>query len=340
MNHALRTAMRWALGRRVRRIGEDDAAAYLRAAAVPALGLNGAGSFARVASGANTAVIRWDAGEAGVFFARLWPWRQKTRPVVQHRTAAAMLREAGLATPDILFEDDTLATARRWGVEAVVERSAPGRPLSGIPHEEETDWAGTLADELARVHARPGATWGRPWLPGGARRPLPYWEGRIGKFRRRITPETSGLEAGEIEKALGELGSGLRSQAGRPPMLIHGDVSPAHLFADGAGGLVWIDFETVEYGAPEWDLATVGMWVRDRQFEIFMERYERAAGRRVDAETLRVFTLLMQWERLNSRVQRRRKLLERGEAEVRLLERVEYDRRSAEQAIRVLSGLA
>jgi hypothetical protein len=41
---------------------------------------------------------------------------------------------------------------------------------------------------------------------------------------------------------------------GRP---LHGDVHPGNLIAARGGGLVWIDFEDVCLGPPEWDLATI-----------------------------------------------------------------------------------
>jgi hypothetical protein len=338
MKQAIRTAVRLALGRRVRRIGDEDAAAYLRSVAAPTLGITADGVIERTATGANTAVMRWETGEKGTLYARLWPWRQKTRPVLQHRTAAAMLGEAGLATPEIVFGDDTLETARRWGFEAVIERAAPGRPLSAIPAEEGEDGVGQVAGDLARLHARRGKAWGRPWLPGGARRPGAYWRERIGKFRQRITEETCGLTSEEIRQALGQLQAGLEPQATRTPVLVHGDVSPGHLYPDGSGGLVWIDYETVEFGAAEQDLATVGLWVRGRRYEVFLETYEQACGHAVDRAALRVFAMLMHWERLNSRVQRRRKMLRRVGAKAGAIERVEHERRAAEQAIRMLAG--
>lgn len=267
----------------------------------------------------------------GLLYARIWPWKRKKNPVRQHQCAAELLEGAGLRTPGILYADDSVSTVSQWGVEVLVEREASGTPLSEI--RDTSNPLRLLARDLANLHRVAGQQWHQPWLPsGGSSGPSEWWEDRMSRFRERITPERSDLTTDEVSSALALLRSGLEDAAASEPRLVHGDVSPNHLFLDGER-LTWIDLETVHFGAAEEDLALLSRWLKPESLESFLEDYARHRETRIDPERLRTFQLLMHFERLNSRVQqirRRREKSKRGAKDAKL----EADRRDAEQAIR------
>lgn len=344
MNRHLRRLFRRALSPGVRRVGTAEASAYLREVAAARLSIGAAAPQTRMRAGANTAVIRWDTAERGTLYARIWPGDRKDRPVLQHVKAAEELGAAGLRTPEILFSDDTAATLRRWGLEAVVERAAAGRPMNDLEGYR-ADALAQLARELARMHGRRSELWGRPWIPGrGARDPREHWAARVTRFRERVPAASTSLSAEEYEASLGRLEKELRGAEPGRASLIHGDVSQGHVFVGEQPGLVWIDFGTVQYGAAEQDLAPVTRWLAPFALQKFLEAYEEARGEAVDWGRVRTFALLMHWERLNSRVQQRRRRAHRatpgggrdqGPARKHPA-KLEQDLRAAEAAIRDL----
>lgn len=323
------------------RMGTPDAVACLERHVAPALGLTGEGRFERIRTGANTPVLRWTTAREGVLYARVWPWKRQNSPVRQHREAADLLARAGLRMPEVLFADDSTATVTRWGVEILVEREAEGPSLK---HAGEARAEGLLRllEDLGRLHSIEGARWHKPWhRKQGYDDAMTWWRDRLERFCERITPETSGLSREEIETGLAMMREGLAVAARGAPVAVYGDVSQNHAFLHPDGGLTWIDLETVHFSRPEEDLAAVGRMLKGRFGTGFIEIYERAAGREVDREALRTFSLLLHWERLNSRVQQSRRRRERrkpGEEHVgrKPLSKLWKDQRVSEEAIRRL----
>lgn len=324
----------------VNRIATPQAVAYLQDVVAPRLGIPPMGDFRRVRAGANTAVVRWRTASGDVVYARIWPWKRQHHPVRQHREAAALLLAAGLHTPEILFSDDSTSLIAQWGVEVLVEREAAGGPLHHLADERPEVFV-SLARDLARLHTREGPAWNKPWLPrGGAESPSNFWNERLARFRERITPKSTSLTADEIAASLDLLRRGLEVAARRPPRLVHGDVSPSHVFVDEAGRLMWIDLETVHYGAAEEDLAAVFRWLPPRLFPAFLDTYAAATGRPVDPAALRTFRLFLHWERLNSRVQQARRRSLRADEGRKNVDKLVRDRRASEEAIRrLLAGV-
>lgn len=336
MNDRLRHLVRRAFTPGVKRIATADAVAYLQDIVAPRLGIPPAGEFTRIRAGANTAVIRWTTVPGDVLYARVWPWKRRHSPVRQHRNAAALLNAAGLRTPELLFEEDSTPTVTQWGVEAIVEREAPGHPLPRLADERGPAFTGLVRD-LVRLHAAEGAAWNRPWLHRqGLASPSSLWEERLSRFRERITPRTSSLTAMEISRSLELLRRGLGVAASRRPVLVHGDVSRNHIFIDQNDDFTWIDLETVHYGAAEEDLASVSHWLHGRLLVKFLRAYAEAAGRPIDLAALQTFCMLMHWERLNSRVQQTRRRGPRQDEGRKNLDKLARDRLSSEAAIRGL----
>lgn len=327
----------------IARLGTAEAVACLQDLVAPALGLRGEGEFERIRTGANTPVIRWTTASEGVLYARVWPWKRQNSPVRQHREAVALFDRAGLRTPEVLFADDSNATVLQWGVEVLVEREAEGLPLKHAGEAREAGFE-RLLEDLARLHAIEGAAWHKPWQrKQGFADPMELWGERLSRFAERITPESSGLNAMEIETGLKLMREGLTRVSGERPVAVHGDVSQIHAYVNSDGTLVWIDLETVRFSRPEEDLAAVARMLKHHHFPAFIETYEAAAGRSVDREALRTFLLLLHWERLNSRVQqqRRRESKRKDASEDENRKRpakLQKDQRISEEAIRSLIG--
>ena len=268
----------------------------------------------RVRGGANTVVRRWVTSREGVLFLRAWPWNPAKRRARGHRVASELLSKAGLATPRILFSDDSFATMRRWRLEAVVEKASGGLPLDPKSSDFQDSMA-EVARQLARLHAVQGPQWGSPWRPSNAFvNPRVYWADRLRKFELRINPETSGLSGAQIDRGLAQLRDRLLAVALRQPSLIHGDVGFGHVFVAPENKITWIDFGTVRYGVPEQDLADVRMNMCDAAgFERFLAAYRRHGQeeKAIDTGAIITFRLLALWERLNSRIQKRRHRRER-----------------------------
>lgn len=268
----------------------------------------------RIHGGANTVVRRWVTSCEGALFLRVWPWNPAKRRAKGHRVASELLNKAGLATPRILFSDDSFATMRRWRLEAVVEKAAGGSPLDPQSSDFQDSMA-QVALQLARLHAVQGAQWGTPWRPSNEfADPRAYWADRLRKFKLRINSETSGLSGEEIERGLAQLRDRLLAVALHQPSLIHGDVGFSHIFVAPEREITWIDFGTVRYGVPEQDLADVRMNMCDEAgFERFLASYRRheQGKNAIDTEAIITFRLLALWERLNSRIQKRRHRRER-----------------------------
>lgn len=326
------------LARRIARLDTRKAVACLENHVASALGLSGSGEFERMQAGANTTVFRWRTECEGVLYARLWRWKRQDGPVRQHQEAVSLLGRAGLRTPELLFADDSTATIARWGVEILVERAAEGPSLKQAGERKEEGIL-RLLEDLARLHTIEGEQWHKPWhRKQGFENAMTYWEDRLERFRERITPETSGLEPSEIEAGLRLTREGLAAAARHKPVAVYGDVSLAHAYLHSDGGLTWIDLETVHFSRPEEDLAAVARMLKGFAGAEFIEKYEAAGARKVDREALRTFSLLLHWERLNSRVQQlRRRHGKKAEGKDhkgrKVIHKLQNDQRVSERAI-------
>lgn len=275
--------------------------------------------FIPVHAGRNTLVRRWEHPALdGPLYVRAWPWDGRKRPARQHAIAGKMLAECGLRVPKVVHIGDDFATMRRWRMEVAVEEAAAGAGLNrDILAEAEV--RRSVAEGLARLHGRAGVGWGAPWVPAGREMdPREYWRTRMKRFRERITEETTALSSAQIRHAIETLEKGLAAYPIDRPSLIHGDPSMSHAFLDDAGDLTWIDFETVEFGAPEQDFAALRHSIRDPEIfgDILAEYMKATEGfSRITERSMRTFWLLFLLEKLNSRVQKlRHRREEKGEA--------------------------
>ncbi|MCL5269677.1 MAG: aminoglycoside phosphotransferase family protein [bacterium] len=295
---------------------------YVAVRALPALGLDARESVETVpiAAGRNTIVRRLCLPGLGDCYARAWRYDLLRRPAREHRLAGELLVRAGLRIPELMLIDDSFAALRRFRLEFAIEKAAPGRPVKdgfdavaaggGVPA-----LVGRIAGELARLHAAPAratgrrAAWGKPWRPvNEMREPRGYWLDRMALLERRLRGWVTSLGPAEIDARLGELAGRIERFDWGRPVLVHGDFSPGHIFDEGQGGLIWIDFGTVHYGHPAEDLAAVRQWLEGRGlFGLFLEGYARAGApaAATDDSAIELFSELRLWEKLNSRVTKR-----------------------------------
>lgn len=291
--------------------------AYLTGEAAQALNLpaGNPGELQPIDAGRNTVVRRWVTPGRGVLFARAWRYDRLTRPSRDHAESGRALAAAGLRVPELLLLDDSMALLRRGRIEVAVERAAEGRPLRALlaelPAESQADLLGRLAGEVALMHQAASPVWGKPWQPAN---PMAHFRryllGRIETLRTRALKSPTRFEPVQINRALDMLAGAI----GRLPLeraaLVHGDLFSAHVFADEAGRLTWIDFGTVHYGHPAEDLCVIRNWLPEAiEFGEFLERYRAAGGVAGPqmAEILDHFDLLRLWEKLGSRLGKRRR---------------------------------
>ncbi|MCB2156276.1 aminoglycoside phosphotransferase family protein [bacterium] len=293
------------------------------------------GVIAKVGTGRNAIVRRWEHPELGVLYARAWPYDLRVRPAGEHRHASELFREACLRVPELLLTDESWRTLRRYRLALVVERAAPGQPaedLDAIGLDLLKRWAG----ELAQLHSRTGARWGKPWCPENeGEDPKEFWQGRLAKFRRRIPGNTNLLSDSQVVEGLKGTEHLLRSHRFETPTLVHGDINPDNLFIDESGGITWIDFGTVHYGLPAEDLVGVSKWLAPLGlFDEFAQEYRGAGGSPRDhwQPGFDLMQRLMAFEKLSSRiVKTTRRSHIQGKKRDRLLgEQEAYERRLAE----------
>src|SRR5690606_21566301 len=119
--------------------------------------------------GRNTLIVRLRAASGETFYARAWRYDRLVRPAREQLEVARRFTDAGLDVPEIMLIDDSLATLRRWRLEAAVEREAPGRPLSELLEksggELAPDHMSRVATAFARMHRFTDSNWGCPWRP-------------------------------------------------------------------------------------------------------------------------------------------------------------------------------
>jgi hypothetical protein len=321
---------------------------YLKQAAAPRLGIDRGDPQKRLRVGSNTVVRRWLTAGLGELYARGWRYDRRVRPAAEHAAVSRLFAEAGLNVPRIILLDDSLATALRWRLEVAIETAAPGHPLHlsmKTPAAGASDsgpaigaWqplADVLGRELARLHGVTASEWGKPWRPDNPMRDLwRFWRENIAKLRSTLAGRTMRLSDEQVNGGLRDLGERFQ-RLPRParPSLVHGDLSPAHLYADGAPEsptLTWIDFGTAHYGHPAEDLAMACGWggQPDGFFARVMESYRReAAGVGLEPpdegaleEAMDIFSELRAWQRIGTRVVKRRRDGELSEARRRKVE--------------------
>jgi aminoglycoside phosphotransferase (APT) family kinase protein len=268
-----------------------------------------------VGAGQNTVIRRWPTRALGALYLRAWPWNARVKPARAHAAASQAFQEAGLQVPRILLVDDSFSTMRRWRMEIVIETEAEGEHLD-LRRPDHRRALEELARQLAAMHERTSHSWGKPWRPeNDMKNPRAYWEERLWKLRRRITPEASALDPALVRRALADMEKRIEALRFSRPALIHGDLNRKNFFIAPGGGLTWIDFVTAQYGLAEQDLAAAeAMLSVPGAYEPFLRTYLAAAGpgRGIDAEAIETFALLRLWEQLAVRIQKRRHRLQRG----------------------------
>lgn len=287
---------------------------YLRRRAAPRLGLDAAAfQLDPVRLGRITFTRRWHAPGGPAYYVRAWPWDPRLRPARHHETVSGLISGAGVSAPSFVLADDSLAAARRWGIEVSIEEESAGEPFTR-GEERAPASPERLARDMAKIHAIRGKRWGRPWVPSDKHAdPRAYWTRRLGKFRRDVRPGATGLGEDQIREGLASLERRLAAIRWREPRLVHGDVNPANVLAGPGSELTWIDFDSSRFELPELDLASIRLrFYRDgAQFERFMAAYEAeaAGGGEIDGEAVETFGLLVAWRK----VQTRTRLLKRRE---------------------------
>lgn len=289
----------------VHRLETSEVVSYLKEVVTPRLGYPEPGTFEPLNEESKITVIRWHTPSGETLYARFWGGRQKKDPVLQQLGAGRELEAAGLTIPRVVFADRSRATAMRWGFETTVETSAPEVAMTPDGNAEQLP---LLARDLARLHTRRSDRWGRPWIPGAstAQPPRSHWQTRLKAFRKRITPRSTGLSAGEIASCMERLEEGIQRQANYEPVLVHGDLFRGHIYVGEDGGLTWIDLETVKYGLPEWDLGNIRLWLNAEEFDRFLETYQQARGEALDPDRIETAGLYAHMRRLYKRVRKAR----------------------------------
>ncbi len=244
-------------------------------------------------------------------FARVWRYDRVGLPARTHTLAGISLQKRGIRIPEVLVCDDSFETIRRYRIEAVIERKAAGITLD----EKIRLTAGqlprpiveVLAGEIACLHRPDSRNWGRPWTPRDKmKEPLDYWQDRIKKVSQRIRAGSMLLDLQQINRLTGHLQRMLKSVRFVRPVLVHGDLSPSHIFIDKDTRVTLIDFETVHFGHAGMDLACVRNWFRDAfTWENFAEIYSRRSGAPIDLGALEYFDLMRKVEKLSSRIVKR-----------------------------------
>jgi aminoglycoside phosphotransferase (APT) family kinase protein len=295
-----------------------------------------------VGGGRNTLVRRLALPGGETYFVRTWRYDLCVRPAREHAVVAELMDRTGLRVPEILLRDDSPGTRRRYRLETVVERAAPGRPLNevcpGGGGRMPPDLTLRVAGELAALHHQGSPCAGKPWRPNNLMaNPRRYWRGRLRKYAATIPAHTLKLDPDALCRTIERMEARIDSLCVRPPVLVHGDLSPAHLFVDGRMRITWIDFGTVHYGHPAVDLAALRHWFRDPEgFDRFMGAYARAQGE--DGPEMRramdLFDRIRMLEKLRTRIVKRTRRAQK--LDPRRLEQITAEQMTVEMQLRPL----
>ena len=300
-----------------------------------------------VPSGRNTLVLRWETEKMGTVYARAWRYDLRVRPAREHASASAALTAAGLWVPPLLLVDDSPLVRREYRMEVVLELAARGQSFAqlrapgsgGVPPEA----IQALGRDLARMHTATSPTPGKPWRPDNEMlNPAAYWRGRLAKYERSIPAGLLELTPAQVDQIFERVARGLEQIHLGASHLVHGDLSPSHLFWDGVDQLTWIDFGTVCYGHPAQDLAAVRGWLQEDEalYRTFTQAYEATAGEAAwtrQAGAVDVFEQLRLLERLRTRIHKRAGL--RGQKGLDRALRLEQEQRRVEAQLRCCTGL-
>ena len=244
-------------------------------------------------------------------FARAWRYDRVGLPARTHASAGISLQKVGIRIPEVLVCDDSFETIRRYRLETVIERKAAGITLDEkirlTAGELPRPIVEVLAGEIACLHTPGGRNWGSPWSPRDKmKKPLDYWQDRIKKVSQRIRTGSMLLDLQQINLLTRRLQKMLKSVRFVRPVLVHGDLSPSHIFIDKSARITLIDFETVHFGHAGMDLAWVRNWFRDAfRWKIFAEIYSSRTGVPIDLGALEYFDLMRMVEKLSSRIVKR-----------------------------------
>lgn len=213
----------------------------------------------------------WGVGSRVV---KVFPPYDRAHWETEARTLAFLDGRLSLRSPSL----EAVGEVDGWGY--VVMERLPGRPLDGLwgdlPPEVRRDLARGVGAGMAELHALP---------PDG----LPDdWDAFVaaqvaGCGDRQRTRRLAEPWAAQVD---GFLARHPPLSAGRA--LLHTEIMPAHLLAeerDGAWRLTgWIDFEPSTVGDPEYDMASVGVFVAAGDPDV-LAAVRSAWGRPSDPET-------------------------------------------------------
>lgn len=210
----------------------------------------------------------------------------------------------GVATPEVVATGELdgwsyLLMSRVSGEpanRAWSERRPDGEPWMTIPRPDQLRIAGELGAAVARLHALPVVDL-PPALAGD-------WEGFLA--RRRVECVEHHRARGLDDDWLAQIPAFLEAvDLGAPaPVLLHTEIMRDHVFVEGTregwrlSGL--IDFEPAMLGAPEYELAAVGVFFAAGDHEVLGE-FLRGYGQEPDPELPRrvlAWTLLHKFSHL------------------------------------------
>jgi aminoglycoside phosphotransferase (APT) family kinase protein len=261
----------------------------LQAEIEDALGL-GVTGFDHVGTGSVNDVhrVRFDDGGAAILriapsMARISASWMTTRGLRREQAALASLESIEHLLPrTIIFDRTGSVIPEDWVLQSIV----PGVPWTEA--EVDLDTWRDLGRALRAIHRVPGSWFGPP--SDGVR--LPTWEALLREDLRgfRIDAEVAGADVPEfaaLEAAIDEHAIELKRVR---PVLIHSDLSPAHIFVQGKRLSGLIDFEFARFA----DVSSEGLLLEmvgreDEAADAFFEGYGRwrhGGGRRAVAQCL------------------------------------------------------
>jgi hygromycin-B 7''-O-kinase len=200
----------------------------------------------------------------------------------------------GVATPEVV----AAGTLDGWSYFLMTR--LPGRPLDDVwpvlsPSERERS-AHAVGEVLARLHAVDPPSSPALTPPGGW--PSFLEERASTTLARQRALGLPAADLASLETGLpGLLGAALAAAKG-PAVLLHTEIGPGHVFADGSGVPVGVlDFGDALVGPAPYDFVAAGLFVAHGDPALFAT-LARAAGTRPDPRTLFALTVLHRYAHL------------------------------------------
>lgn len=196
---------------------------------------------------------RIDFGRNRIFDACFYPADRKFTEA-DERVALHGLLARRVDVPEMVMEDRSAPTRKKFGLDAVVCRLSALRPSSDPWTVEDLR---TLAELLRRIHAIGGETSGRAWNPAAAAGNYTKHIAQRWSHALRIATETFGRRVNPVreapfrEKALARL-----ELPGRFDLL-HGAPGPQGFSRLADGAMTIGDFSAFQFGHREWDLVAL-----------------------------------------------------------------------------------